>query len=73
MKEAMAMLGHPAGPVRPPLGNLTDQDRADLRAIIDSLDIPTAADRASNHPTRHTRKGRQGPGAAQLRRPAAMR
>lgn len=46
MKEAMAMLGHPAGPVRPPLGNLTEQDRADLRAIIDSLDIPTAADRA---------------------------
>jgi 5-dehydro-4-deoxyglucarate dehydratase len=45
MKEAMEMLGHPAGPVRPPLGNLTDKDRADLRAIIDSLDIPTAADR----------------------------
>jgi 5-dehydro-4-deoxyglucarate dehydratase len=47
MKEAMAMLGHPAGPVRPPLGKLSDKDRADLRAVIDSLDIPTATDRAS--------------------------
>ena len=45
MKEAMAILGHPAGPARPPLGQLTDQDRADLRAIIERLDIPTAADR----------------------------
>lgn len=45
MKETMEMLGHRAGPVRPPLGNLTEKDRADLRAIIDSLDIPTAADR----------------------------
>ena len=47
MKEAMEMLGHPAGPVRPPLGKLSDKDRADLRAIIDSLDIPTAVDRAN--------------------------
>ncbi len=46
MKEAMAILGHPAGPARPPLGHLSEQDRADLRAIIERLNIPTAADRA---------------------------
>lgn len=46
MKEAMALLGHPAGPVRPPLGHLTERDRTDLRAILDRLPIPTATDRA---------------------------
>ncbi len=45
MKAAMELLGHPAGPVRPPLGHLSAQDRADLRAIIERLGIPTAAQR----------------------------
>lgn len=35
MKEAMEMLGHPAGPVRPPLANVTTQDKADLRKLMD--------------------------------------
>ena len=45
MKAAMAMLGHPSGPVRPPLGDLTIEERAELRAILDRLDVPTAASR----------------------------
>jgi 5-dehydro-4-deoxyglucarate dehydratase len=45
MKAAMELLGHPAGPARPPLGHLSETDLADLRAIIARLDIPTAADR----------------------------
>jgi 5-dehydro-4-deoxyglucarate dehydratase len=45
MKAAMDMLGHPAGPARPPIGRLTDRDLADLRAILDRLNIPTSADR----------------------------
>ena len=45
MKAAMELLGHPAGPARPPLGHLSETDKADLRAIIERLDIPTAADR----------------------------
>lgn len=35
MKDAMEMLGHPAGPVRPPLTNVTEADRADLRKLMD--------------------------------------
>lgn len=46
MKEAMAMLGHPAGSARPPLGHFTERDRTDLRAILERLQVPTAADRA---------------------------
>jgi 5-dehydro-4-deoxyglucarate dehydratase len=34
MKEAMEILGIPAGPVRPPLMNTRPQDIADLRAIL---------------------------------------
>jgi 5-dehydro-4-deoxyglucarate dehydratase len=46
MKAAMDLLGHPAGPARPPLGALSERDRADLRAILDRLQVPTAAERA---------------------------
>jgi 5-dehydro-4-deoxyglucarate dehydratase len=46
MKAAMELLGHPAGPARPPLGMLSERDRADLRVILERLHIPTAADRA---------------------------
>ncbi len=45
MKAAMDLLGHPSGPARPPIGRLSERDLADLKAIIDRLDIPTAADR----------------------------
>jgi dihydrodipicolinate synthase/N-acetylneuraminate lyase len=41
----MDLLGHPAGPVRPPLGNLSDRDRADLQDVLRQLAVPTAADR----------------------------
>jgi 5-dehydro-4-deoxyglucarate dehydratase len=45
MKAAMEVLGHPAGPVRPPLGTLADRDRTDLKDILRRLDVPTAAAR----------------------------
>jgi len=45
MKAAMTILGHPAGPARPPLAELSDAERAELRAILARLDVPTAADR----------------------------
>ncbi len=35
MKQAMEILGMPAGPVRPPLKNCTEQDTADLRKLMD--------------------------------------
>jgi 5-dehydro-4-deoxyglucarate dehydratase len=46
MKAAMELLGHPAGPARPPLGTLTERDRNDLRVILERLEVPTAAARA---------------------------
>ena len=46
MKAAMELLGHPAGPARPPLGQLSERDRADLRAILARLEVPTAAARS---------------------------
>jgi len=46
MKAAMELLGHPAGPVRPPLGALSARDRADLQSILQRLEVPTAAERA---------------------------
>src|SRR5207302_10021922 len=46
MKAAMELLGHPAGPPRPPLGQLSDRDRADLRALLERLEVPSAASRA---------------------------
>jgi 5-dehydro-4-deoxyglucarate dehydratase len=45
MKAAMELLGHPAGPARPPLAALSDRDRADLRAILERLQVPTATAR----------------------------
>ena len=39
MKEAMQLLRMPAGPVRPPLANLTEQDIADLRAVLQKLGL----------------------------------
>lgn len=35
MKEAMEILGMPAGPVRPPLMNTREQDLSDIRALMD--------------------------------------
>ena len=35
MKSAMEILGHPAGPVRPPLTNIKDSEMADLRKLMD--------------------------------------
>lgn len=35
MKEAMEMLGMTAGPVRPPLMNVREADKADLRSLMD--------------------------------------
>jgi 5-dehydro-4-deoxyglucarate dehydratase len=45
MKAAMELLGHPAGPPRPPLGTLSDRDRSDLQDILRRLEVPTAATR----------------------------
>jgi 5-dehydro-4-deoxyglucarate dehydratase len=45
MKAAMTCLGYKAGSVRAPLGNLSDEDVADLRGILAQLGVPTAADR----------------------------
>jgi 5-dehydro-4-deoxyglucarate dehydratase len=45
MKAAMELLGHPAGPVRPPLGELSADERLELRVIIERLEVPTAAQR----------------------------
>ena len=45
MKAAMDILGHPAGPVRAPLADLTADERRELRSILERLDVPTAADR----------------------------
>ena len=47
MKAAMDLLGHPAGPPRPPLGQLSERDRQDLAALLQRLGVPTAADRAT--------------------------
>jgi 5-dehydro-4-deoxyglucarate dehydratase len=45
MKAAMELLGHPAGRPRPPLGQLSEKDRDDLRRILEQLEVPTAAQR----------------------------
>jgi 5-dehydro-4-deoxyglucarate dehydratase len=45
MKAAMTLLGHPSGPVRAPLADLTTAERTELHAILDRLDVPTAASR----------------------------
>jgi dihydrodipicolinate synthase/N-acetylneuraminate lyase len=45
MKAAMEILGHAAGGVRPPLGTLSERDRADLAEILRRLAVPVAAER----------------------------
>ena len=45
MKVAMELLGHPAGPVRPPLGDLSADEREEVRLILERLSVPTAASR----------------------------
>ncbi len=45
MKAAMEILGHPAGPVRPPLANVTHVDREELALLLTELQVPTRADR----------------------------
>jgi 5-dehydro-4-deoxyglucarate dehydratase len=45
MKAAMELLGHRAGGARPPLGNLSQAERAELAEILKRLEVPTAADR----------------------------
>jgi 5-dehydro-4-deoxyglucarate dehydratase len=43
VKEAMELLGHKAGPVRPPLVNVTAQDRERLRAALDHAGLRPVA------------------------------
>jgi 5-dehydro-4-deoxyglucarate dehydratase len=45
MKAAMEVLGHRAGPARPPLGNLRPAERDELAEILSRLGVPTAAER----------------------------
>lgn len=45
MKAAMAILGHPAGGTRPPLGEVTDDERHELRRILERLAVPDANSR----------------------------
>ena len=45
MKAAMELLGHRAGPARPPLGNLRPAERDELADILARLGVPTAAKR----------------------------
>jgi 5-dehydro-4-deoxyglucarate dehydratase len=45
MKAAMELLGHPAGPVRPPLAELTAEDREELRRVLNEVEAPPAAAR----------------------------
>jgi 5-dehydro-4-deoxyglucarate dehydratase len=49
MKAAMELLGHPAGPVRPPLGDLSAEERAELRVILERLEVPDASARGVRH------------------------
>jgi 5-dehydro-4-deoxyglucarate dehydratase len=44
IKEAMNLCGLSAGPVRPPLTPLLDQDREELRTILEGLGIPTVSE-----------------------------
>ena len=45
MKAAMDLLGYVAGPVRPPLANVTPAELEELGALLRALRVPTAADR----------------------------
>jgi 5-dehydro-4-deoxyglucarate dehydratase len=42
MKAAMELLGHKAGPARPPLANPSEAEKAELKALLDQFEIPTA-------------------------------
>jgi hypothetical protein len=46
MKAAVEVLGFRAGPARSPLANVTDAEIAELKQLLQDLDVPTAADRA---------------------------
>jgi 5-dehydro-4-deoxyglucarate dehydratase len=48
MKAVMEALGYKAGPARPPLANVTDAEREEIRTLVQELGIPTAADRAGS-------------------------
>lgn len=45
MKAAMELLGHPAGPPRPPLADLTAEERDELRQVLARLEVPDASAR----------------------------
>jgi 5-dehydro-4-deoxyglucarate dehydratase len=47
MKAAMELLGYRAGPVRPPLADLSAGERVELRAILIDLGVPTASSRSA--------------------------
>ncbi|HUE75899.1 MAG TPA: 5-dehydro-4-deoxyglucarate dehydratase [Chloroflexota bacterium] len=47
MKAAMEILGHRAGPVRPPLGSLDERDRSDLEEVLERIGAPKASGRTS--------------------------
>jgi 5-dehydro-4-deoxyglucarate dehydratase len=63
MKAAMEILGHRAGPARPPLANLGPAERTELAEILTRLRVPTAADRQATAPAQaelvELRAGRQ--------------
>jgi 4-hydroxy-tetrahydrodipicolinate synthase len=42
-KEALRLLGVPAGPVRPPLPELTDEEKRGIRAGLEQLGLPLAS------------------------------
>lgn len=42
MKAAMELLGHRAGPARPPLANPSEDEKAELKALLNRFEIPTA-------------------------------
>lgn len=45
MKAAMELLGYVAGPSRAPLQNLSDNERSQLKSILQVLQVPTREDR----------------------------
>ena len=45
MKACMELLGHRAGPVRPPLANVPDAVRTKLQQLLKDLNVPDAASR----------------------------
>jgi len=48
MKAAMEILGYQAGPARPPLANITGEERDELAALLAALEVPTRADREAD-------------------------